>query len=365
MLAGALEADLVVGDYPADCGQPPLGWDRVRMTVEALGRRRGEEVHLLGGACLLKLGAPPTFLQPVVVHAEGHCCDLLGGPTLVADRIRAGGYVVSPGWLRTWRATLERWRMDAPLAREFFAESCQRLVLLDSGVVPGIQADLEAFAAHVGLPHETLACGLDRIRLIVESLVSTWRLGRARRELELEMARANRQSAELLMTVDLVRGLAVLGTKEEAIRRTADLLGMLLAAAAITFVPAGAANVPAVTGDPDLVVPIAHGTETFGSFRISGIAFPEHLSRYQELAGLIAGVCGLAIANADAHERVRTLRGLLPICMHCKRIRDDGGYWQKLEQYLAENTEVQMSHGCCPECLASHYGITDPGEEGE
>lgn len=361
VLSGEDAGEVVAGFYSPDCGQPPLGWDQVRTALDDLGRKRDEEVHLLGGGCLLKLGELPHSLRPLVVHRASHCCDFLGGPSLVADRIHAGAYVVSPGWLRSWPDTLEKWQMDAPLAREFFAESSQRLVLFDSGVVPGIQEDLVAFAAFVGLPHETITCGLDRVRLVVESLVSTWRLRQARRELELETSQANRQSAELLMTMDLIRGIAVLGTKDEAVKKTRNLFEMLFAPTAVVFAPPG--GVPVKPEGPGFTVPVTFGEESFGRFWVEGVAFPEHQARYEEVSRLVADVCGLAFANADAHERVKTLRGLIPICMHCKKIRDDGGYWQKVEKYLSENSEVQMSHGCCPECLATHYGITDLDEE--
>jgi len=52
-----------------------------------------------------------------------------------------------------------------------------------------------------------------------------------------------------------------------------------------------------------------------------------------------------------ALSEVRELSGLLPICMHCKRIRNDGGYWEKIEKYVAERTRASFTHGLCPECL--------------
>jgi PAS domain-containing protein len=63
---------------------------------------------------------------------------------------------------------------------------------------------------------------------------------------------------------------------------------------------------------------------------------------------------------------IRTLRGLLPICAGCKKIRDDKGYWQGLEQYLSEHAEVQFSHGLCPDCLAKYNPPDgkDPGPPG-
>ncbi len=56
-----------------------------------------------------------------------------------------------------------------------------------------------------------------------------------------------------------------------------------------------------------------------------------------------------------ALSNVRRLTGLLPICMHCKKIRDDKGYWNQLEAYISEHSEVAFSHGLCPECKKKYY----------
>jgi hypothetical protein len=50
-------------------------------------------------------------------------------------------------------------------------------------------------------------------------------------------------------------------------------------------------------------------------------------------------------------SETRSLRGLLPICASCKRIRDDGGYWNQLEAYVEEHSEAEFTHGFCTECL--------------
>lgn len=54
-------------------------------------------------------------------------------------------------------------------------------------------------------------------------------------------------------------------------------------------------------------------------------------------------------------EELRTLRGLLPICMHCKKIRDDQDRWQPIELYVRERSKADFSHGICPDCLARNY----------
>lgn len=57
----------------------------------------------------------------------------------------------------------------------------------------------------------------------------------------------------------------------------------------------------------------------------------------------------------SALASVRQLQGLLPICSGCKMIRDDQGYWNQIESYLAEHTAVQFSHSLCPDCLKRLY----------
>lgn len=57
----------------------------------------------------------------------------------------------------------------------------------------------------------------------------------------------------------------------------------------------------------------------------------------------------------DALVQVKTLKGLLPICAFCKKIRDDEGYWQQIEQYIHDRSEAEFSHGVCPECFKKHY----------
>jgi len=57
----------------------------------------------------------------------------------------------------------------------------------------------------------------------------------------------------------------------------------------------------------------------------------------------------------DALAEVKTLNGLLPICSHCKKIRDDQGYWQNVEEYVRQRTHAEFSHGICPDCMVKLY----------
>jgi hypothetical protein len=58
----------------------------------------------------------------------------------------------------------------------------------------------------------------------------------------------------------------------------------------------------------------------------------------------------------QALAEIKTLRGILPICSHCKRVRDDSGYWQQVEVYVRDRSYAEFSHSICPTCIQAHYG---------
>ena len=68
----------------------------------------------------------------------------------------------------------------------------------------------------------------------------------------------------------------------------------------------------------------------------------------QEREGLIARL-------EQALAEIKTLRGILPICATCKKIRDDQGYWNQIEMYICNHSEVEFTHGICPECEGEYY----------
>jgi PAS domain S-box-containing protein len=68
-----------------------------------------------------------------------------------------------------------------------------------------------------------------------------------------------------------------------------------------------------------------------------------------------------------ALDHIKTLKGLIPICANCKKIRDDEGFWRQVEGYISAHSDAQFTHGVCPECAEKYYGeyynrkIDDPG----
>lgn len=79
----------------------------------------------------------------------------------------------------------------------------------------------------------------------------------------------------------------------------------------------------------------------------------------EEFADIITGHLSLITKNTQLEEtmkEVRALQGLIPICAQCKKIRDDKGFWQKVEVYLENHSKARFTHGLCEDCMQKLYG---------
>jgi hypothetical protein len=66
------------------------------------------------------------------------------------------------------------------------------------------------------------------------------------------------------------------------------------------------------------------------------------------------------LAYRSQARQVAVLEGLIPICSHCHKVRDDKGYWSQVDTYIRKRTNASFSHGICPDCLVKHYPELTP-----
>jgi PAS domain S-box-containing protein len=89
--------------------------------------------------------------------------------------------------------------------------------------------------------------------------------------------------------------------------------------------------------------------------------FSVHVGPQYDGSREVCGVVGVAIEITErvhaerelraALDRLRTLSGLIPICMHCKNVRNDGGFWEQVETYVREHSNAEFTHAICPDCM--------------
>jgi GAF domain-containing protein len=102
----------------------------------------------------------------------------------------------------------------------------------------------------------------------------------------------------------------------------------------------GLANKPEAFTDDDAAI-----AAVFGDLAAIALANSRYIDQLNEKT----------VSLEHALAEVKTLRGLLPVCAHCKKVRDDEGLWSRIETYLSKHTDTQITHSLCPDCIRELY----------
>ncbi len=378
--------------FPAACGKRALS--ERDLAACAGGIDDGEEGLIVGSACLAQVGHLDGPLSRFGLLRQELCFHMVAGRDLVHSYTASGAYLVTPGWLADWRENVARWG-DPEAVRAMFAESVSRLLLLDTGVDPRSRAHLADMSAWIGRPAEALPVGIDFFRMFLQNEIGRLRLKRRGAPPidvpEPEPARA----ADYAMALELLGDIPRTEREEAVITRIADLFKMLFSTGYFRILTIVEGRPGPLWSSPPLpdAAEVRQELEAFDlpfemledrqGFRLrvgssegtlavieaGGISFPEHLPRYLNLALGLVKLIVLALQNARVFEQrekllaelqgalgnVKRLSGLLPICANCKKIRDDQGYWQQVETYIAEHSQADFTHGICPDCMDILY----------
>jgi len=223
-------------------------------------------------------------------------------------------------------------------------------------------------------------------------------------QLNIELEIARKQASDYAMALDLLSKITYAGTEKEVIENILELFTVLFSPQKLYYVSLRDGNVAQIYSLSSLLVEddrviknriakfsekyawtesgkgflvlIKHKDKPQGIIEVDEISFPEYKEHYLNLALSTVDVCGLAIENSlkyqqlkisehrfrlekekaeEALKKVKKISGLLPICSHCKKIRDDKGYWNRIETYIQEHSEAEFSHSICKECAKKLY----------
>jgi signal transduction histidine kinase/DNA-binding response OmpR family regulator/HPt (histidine-containing phosphotransfer) domain-containing protein len=334
-VAAALAAEDLQGvrvlTFPCACGQPAIPAERLEALLAS--RIRGlDHLLLLNASCF---SPSPTASRVAALQEKmtriDRQFDLFLPTSLIRQCISRGDYLLTPGWLQDWPRRLGAWGFDQPTARSFFAESCARLVLIDTGVVPDSAETLAALATYVDRPFDILSAGLDHLRLLLRGHILEWRM-RVRPAANAAQAI---QAVDYAMVFDMLSRLAQFKTEATVARAIFDMFDMLCAPGEQVYLPIGPDGLagrpfswPEEAPDPESALSIAKlnaphartasgagfrvriqgDAETLGILQIDRIALPQHNERYLNLTLTILPALALAIANARNMEQLESAR---------------------------------------------------------
>jgi len=110
------------------------------------------------------------------------------------------------------------------------------------------------------------------------------------------------------------------------------------------------------------LIPIKARDETIGLIQLNDMRMGMFTQDLIEYLQMVAEQVGLAVQNSltytklkETLEEVTALRGILPICANCKKVRDDAGYWHQVEVYIRDHSDADFSHTVCPDCAEELY----------
>lgn len=336
-------ADVALSTFPPDCSKPSRrDPEELKELIHSFLEEDGT-VMVLIGSCL----ADKAFLEEegnrVRCLRLENCFQLVAADPILEALLSEGAYLTTPGWLRKWPLHMQLWGFDRDSARAYFQESIRKIILLDTGIDGNSAMRLESLADFLALPFQIMPVGLDYLRLKLKSLVLEWRLERERKKGMEMLARANRRSADYEMSFDLLSSMAEVLTEDDVVGAIFDLFGMLFAPESQFYssfhreMPGRIWSRPAGIGDLEinvarLAIPrgqyeftgsgkgfrisIPHQGERIGVLEIEGIAFPQYIEEYLNLALSIVRVCGLAIANARQFEELISANAELEAFAH-------------------------------------------------
>ena len=244
--------------------------------------------------------------------------------------IRDGSYIVTSGWLSSWRSNIPGWGFDETGIKGYFGEFSKLITVLDTGIDLETPNRAAEFGEYVGLPINRVIIDLEYLGLFLKTIVFQWRLKLEQKTAE-ETSKsyvANaKQIADFAMMFDVVSKIAEVSNEMELIQKLLDTFTMLFAPKKIGYYGIGR-NFPAeniseenfelvlelirvkdqrwcfTSSSSGFLLLIEHKQEVFGVLEVDGFAFQEYQSHYLNSILNIISVCGLAIANARQYEYV-------------------------------------------------------------
>ncbi|MBI4330372.1 MAG: PAS domain S-box protein [Chloroflexi bacterium] len=331
--------DVMVAAYPADCSRPGVPAVAKMKKLIARCQERYSLVYLLGGCCTAGASGGELESKGCRVHPAGQCFYLFAPRATIDSYLEKGAYLLTPGWLLRWRQQMVgAWGFDRATAREFFAESVTRLVMLDTGVYEKSQERLRQSADFLGLPREAAPVGLDFLRLTLTGIVLEWRLASRKEESAAALARAEKRAADYATMLDVIGDLSQVTTEKETIERIFYLFSLLFSPGRLFNIPVhgeemgevqsshsapadgAAVTIPLaalrqgrgpVESGTGFVLPVTWRGEILGILDVGEFSIPQYRESYLDTARELSNVCGLAISRARAYEKIRQAENAL------------------------------------------------------
>lgn len=303
--------------YQADCDKTQQSSHVLDTLIQ---RTKTDSVIIFAGACLQrqlqKITHTDFQIEPLEI-----CFELLLPSAQLQQVLAAGGHLLTNGMLKHWEQVKQNWGFSAQAQKDFFAETTRKLVFLSHPEISVDEIALNAVATELDLPLERLEISLEPLALRILTVINQWR--------SKLIADKKRQLADYAMVNDLISQIASIREERQVIQQVLELFHIFCEPSGVCYLPILNSQ---QTGELIFSLPVAdkeqerqrllaveksylldksqagfqllvkHNEEKVGVFGVYGVAFPQYLNHYLNLARNIAPVIALAISNARIYQ---------------------------------------------------------------
>ncbi len=317
-----------VRSFPFHCGHVQSAWKKVSDPYLDL-EKGGARIFLSGCGCSNKLDVPKVVLEgaSLIFHGAG------GSLFLPEDQLshfqKDGALLILPGWLLRWKQNAQCDGLDPVTARQMYAESLKEIILLDTGVYPGIAPVLAEFSEFTGLPARTVPSGIEYFRLLLTVQYLQWQCEQDVTGFRTRISTSEKRVADYSMVADLTGKIIGVHDEETVIRQTLELVTLLSSPSRAGFLiirndkPGVIISTPpdayASTAhfqrifDPSspylvhekgdgFLFPVKYHNRLIGILSVDQVSLPENLDEYLNLTHFISQIAGLSITIARTHQ---------------------------------------------------------------
>jgi signal transduction histidine kinase len=298
-IEGLDQIDVDLFTYPISCGMPESSFTSCIPLLPDIGDY--DAVFIFGGFCIKDLPEGPN----VFTIQYDNCFYPLVDEAIVDQYIKDGCYLLTPGWLKDWMNRIKGWGFDQKTGREFFLESTNRFVLIDTMINEGSEKRIKELSDYLDIPYEIHRVGTFGLRNFIKISICSYVFDIIEEKVKRSNDEFKRRLADISMAQDVLSMVSDIGSEDEVIKDFLNFYSILLAPKELILKTSKGENITVPgsrTIDPDEEVDlhstIYHASNKFGEIHIKGIQFPESKNDYQVLLDTTSNVFGLALANA-------------------------------------------------------------------
>ncbi len=319
--------DVTVKSFYSLCNSSNLIEERVDQIINESGLDYSNTIFIGCPCALTKKGEIGEKIKSEIVQLE-QSFELLISKEMIEHFVSKKYYLVSSGWLKSYKRHIKDWGFEPDIAKRFFGEIAQKIMFLDTGLPGDFLPQIKDLSDYTGLPFEILPIGLSHCKVFLDSIISKWREERERITNNERLAAASSRAADYALVFNEINRLVELTDEKEIINKISYLINLLFAPKEIKYKPNNKDKYEKFdlmqkeeieserSQNKSFIIVLHHDGEKLGVFELIEIPFPQYINKYKEISKIIGSIGGLALANARKFEMISTKNKFFAIISH-------------------------------------------------